>query len=351
MSAENEMGQEPTQVAAGASEAESTDIQTDAEAESAFAEAAAQPVKPGQPSEASDNGESAQKTDKAAAKPSKVTTGQPEPKPGTQADDPAKAARDAAEARAKEIQDEEARKTVTEEAERLRKSREDAEKASAEAGKASGTGYLDVEKVIREDLKDLKLTVQGEDGKPVEMTISDFEDDTKGLGVFGKHATSIAIAAGYRIAQRMVAPVVERLQALEQAATTEKETSARNAWYDQIAQETEHADVRDVVASKDFTDWYAKQSPAIQRLGAGGSTIKDNDTLLRLFKAETGFKGKAADKAGGRQAIVDKQRAARKDMDDLHRNTMRGNRQASNDDDFSEEEALKEFERAAKGGR
>ena len=142
--------------------------------------------------------------------------------------------------------------------------------------------------------------------------------------------------------------MANELNAMRQERDSARINAERESYYDTVASETEHKDVRDIVASPEFKAWYDKQSDSMKRLAAPGSTMKDNDIFLRAFKAEnTGWKAPARKT---RDVVVDTQRRERQASDDLHRHTFRGgsSRGGSGSDIQNIEDAQSEFEKAAR---
>lgn len=328
----------------------------DAEAAAVFSAAAATGGKtagetpaPVKPTETPPAAATVDKTDaKPTDAPAKPTAEASETPPAA-----AKTAQDEAEARARQLEQEQAAAAVKAEADRIQKEREDAAKAASPTP-AGAVDFNQVEKVIREDLKDLKLTLVNEAGETVEGTIADFEKEgDTGFGEIARNSTRVAIAAAYKIAERMTADLRQQIQEITTERQQAQAKAAQDAYLATVAEQTDHKDVADIVASEAFWEWHAKQSPALQKLIGPGSTIKDNDFYLRAYKEATGYKlaEPGAARSAGREAMADAQRRARKDSDALHRATARGNgsRPADSGNDVqTEEDAQRIFREAAK---
>jgi hypothetical protein len=260
-------------------------------------------------------------------------------------DDPVKAA----EARAKEMEDEDLKAVQEAEAKRILAEQEAAEAERAKA-KPAQIDMSAVEKVIRQDLKDFKIPMVI-DGQVKEVSIEEFEKDDSGYGEIARGSTRVAIAAAVKIASRMVRPLQEKIAAMEQAEQAKAADGQREKFLNEIATTTPHTDVREIASSNEFWKWADTQSDGIKRLIHQG-TAKDIDIVLRAYKNEKGISTKAGDQGRSRAEIIaDKARRKQADVD-IHGNTMRGRSSVAPEGDgdmLDEDEAQKLFKQASGG--
>jgi hypothetical protein len=258
-----------------------------------------------------------------------------------------------AEERAKEMEAEDLKAVQDEEARRILAEREQQE-AEAQSRRAAGPRQIDmdvVEKVIRTDLKDLRIPMN-QNGKIVDVALEDFEKDDSGYGEVARGATKVAIAAAVKIAMRIVQPLKTKIAAMEQESVAWAESVHREQFYDQIAKTTAHADVREIANSREFWAWADKQSDGMKRLVQQG-TVADIDLVLRAYKRDAGIESKPAAAGARSKADIVAERTRRRQSEvDLHSNTSRGRASqymggSGDDDELSEEEAQREFEKAS----
>lgn len=331
---------------AGAAPETPAEPTTDAEAEQLFSAAskpAAKP-KPAKPAAAQPS---------ADQKPGKPAAGDETPAgEETAGDKPPQTAKAQAEARAAEIEREEREKTVAAEADRIQKAKAAADDAAKKApAAAAGVDMKQVESIIRQDLSDLKIPVTV-DGKAVELSLADFESDEKGYGEAARGSHQFAVAAAFRIAQRMVAPIWEQLNSIRAERAKEVENAAHEKFIGKIEADTAHKDIREIEASDAYWAWLDKQSDGIKKL-ADSDNLKDLDFVLRAFKEETGWKSAGGGKPERTRADLEAEQRGRSARSGaLHRSTLQGGGGPGvgrAGEGLSEEDAQKVFQEAASG--
>lgn len=214
-------------------------------------------------------------------------------------------ARKKAETLAKEMEDEEDRKLVKEAAEMLRKKEPVKEEAGRDGGQETDTD------VLLTELSGVAIKTLDEDGNEKKTTLGEF---SKEYPEMAQIALAVGEALGKRIEERFEAVFgkVERHSEFIERLEYEKSRAALVA---SIEADTAlgHPDASEIVYSEDFGKWFGEQDEALQKLGR----IHDKRAaavLLSAYKEDKGIKTVEKSSASDRK---------RKEVNDLHRSTMR----------------------------